>query len=47
MVDMKGAVKAAIVCIQEFYPGGEIRLEEVSPGDHAWSVVLSLSERRT
>jgi hypothetical protein len=42
MIDMKTAVKTAIAFIEEFFPGAkDIRLEEVTPGDQVWSVVIS------
>jgi hypothetical protein len=42
MVDMKGAVKAAMVFAKDLFPQAkDIRLEEVEPSSNGWSVVIS------
>lgn len=42
MVDMKGAVRAAMVFAKDMFPEVKgIRLEEVEPTSNGWSVVVS------
>jgi len=44
MVDMKGAVKAAMAFAKDMFPEArDIRLEEVEPKSGGWSVVISFA----
>jgi hypothetical protein len=44
MVDMKGAVRAAMVFAKDMFPEvKDIRLEEVEPSSNGWSVVVSFA----
>jgi len=44
MIDMKGAVRAAMVFSKDMFPEvKDIRLEEVEPSSNGWSVVVSFA----
>jgi len=48
LIDMKGAVQAAMAFAQEMLPGAkDIRLEEVEPTPAGWSVVISYAPNQS